>query len=208
MQALSSSFNCNRRYPHRGFSRAASTNFVRSTSSFFRLAYLWLDSATPISSQIRRWLTRKCFHNQCTSTLRSTSSTRFFLSPLSACPCPGSDPPPTSSTARSHPPAAAAAALLPPSSRRTSPSTHTPCASILPTPAPLPPRSSQPPSVSTPQSSPLRYTSSSPCLLLSPICDIHIHLCADFGEQVTTSPVGGSHTAVDLSSSYECPPLT
>jgi hypothetical protein len=96
---FSSSFNRNRRYPHRGFSRAASTNFARSTSSFFRLTYRWLDSATPISSQIRRWLTRKCFHNQCASSLRSTSSTRFFQSPLSACLYLNSNPPPASSTA-------------------------------------------------------------------------------------------------------------
>src|SRR5579872_1530120 len=181
---FASSLTCSLRYPHRGFSRAASTNFSRNTSSFFRLAYRWLDSATPISSQIRRWLTRKCFHSQCTSTLRSTSSTRFFLSPLSACPYLNSNPPPASSIARFHLPVAPAAALLPHSSPRTSPSTHTPCASILPAPAPLPPRFFPPPSASVPQSSPLRYTSSSPCSLLQTICDIHIHRCADFGEQV------------------------
>src|SRR6266436_680342 len=179
-------FTCNRRYPHFGFSRAAAISPSRNASSFRRLTYRWLDSATFNSSQIRRWLTRNFPHSQRTSSLRSTSSTRFFRSPLSASPCPGSNPPPASSAARSHPPAVLAAAPLPHSSRHTSPSTHTPCASTLPAPAPLPPRSSLPPSVSTLQSSPLRYTSSSPCLLLpnSATCDFHIHPCAENGEQV------------------------
>src|SRR6266436_4946621 len=179
-------FTCSRRYPHFGFSRAAAISPSRNASSFRRLTYRWLDSATFNSSQIRRWLTRNFPHSQRASSLRSTSSTRFFQSPLSASPCPDSDPPPASSAARSHPPAVLAAAPLPHSSRHTSPSTHTPCASTLPAPAPLPPRSSLPPSVSTLQSSPLRYTSSSPCLLLpnSATCNFHIHPCADFGEQV------------------------
>src|SRR5229473_506587 len=183
---FASSFNCSRRYPQRGFSRAASTSRSRSASSFLRPTYRQLDSATPISPQMRRWLTRKCFHSQCTSSRRSTSSTRFFRSPLSACPCPGSDPPPVSSAADFHPPAVAASAPLLRSSLRTWPSTHTPCASTPPTPALPPPRFSPPPSASVHQSSPLRYTSSSPCFLLSAKCDIHIHLCADFGEQVKT----------------------
>src|SRR5205823_15128870 len=74
----------------------------------------------------------------------------------------------------------------PPPPRHTSPSTHTPCASTLPAPAPLPPRSALPPSASAPQSSPLRYTSSSSCLLLpnSATYDFHVHPCAENGEQV------------------------
>src|ERR1043166_1170419 len=163
---FSSSFNCKRRYPHFGFSRAASSKLARNSSSFLRLAYRWLDSATFHSSQIRRWLTRNLLHSQRTSSLRSTSSTRFFQSPLSASPCPDSNPPPVSSAARFHLPAVAAAALPPPSSRRTWPSTRRRCASILPAPAPPPPRSCPLPSASTPRSSPLRYTSSSPCLHL------------------------------------------
>jgi TonB-like protein len=98
--------------------RAASTSRSRNASSFLRLTYRWLDSATPISSQIRRWLTRKCALSQCTSSRRSTSSTRFVRSPLSACPCPGSDPPPASSSADFHPPTAAAAAPPPASQPR------------------------------------------------------------------------------------------
>ena len=66
----------------------------------------------------------------------------------------------------------------------TSPSTHRPCACSLPVPAPPPPHFSPLPSALVPRSSPLRYTSPSPCLPLSAKCDIHIHLCADFGEQV------------------------
>src|SRR6266403_1636364 len=110
---FASSFNCNLRYPQRGFSRAASTSRSCSALSFLRLTYRWLDSATPISPQMRRWLTKKCFHSQCTSSRCSTSSTRFFPSPPSACPCPGSDPQPASSTVRSHPRVAAIAAPLP-----------------------------------------------------------------------------------------------
>src|SRR5229473_3187608 len=181
---FASSFNCNRRYPHRGFSRAASTSRSRSVSSFLQLTYRQLDSATPISPQIRRWLTRKCFHSQCTSSRRSTSSTRFFQSPPSACPCPSSDPPPISSISRSHPPVASAAALRPRSSPRTWPSTRTRCACSRLVPAPPPPHYAPPPSVSTPQSSPLRYTSSSPCLPLLPHSrksENHISLCAELG---------------------------
>jgi len=149
---------CSRRYPQRGFSRAASTSRSRSASSFLRLTYRWLDSDTPISSQIRRWLTRKCFHSQCTSSRRATSSIRFFQSPPSACPCLGSDLPPASSTAGFHLPAVAAAAPPPRSSRRTSLSTPTRCACSLPAPAPPPRRYVPLPSASAPQSSPLRYT--------------------------------------------------
>src|SRR5207249_7193975 len=183
---FASNFTCNRRYPHFGFSLAAAISPSRNASSFRLLTYRWLDSATPISSQIRRWLTRNFPHSQRTSSLRSTSSTRFFRSPLSASPCPGSNPPPASSAARSRLPTAVTAALLPHSSRHTSPSTHTPCASTLPARAPLPPRSALPPSASAPQSSPLRYTSSSSCLLLpnSATYDFHIHPCAENGEQV------------------------
>src|SRR6266478_8254318 len=181
---FSSSFNCNRRYPHRGFSRAASTSRSRSASSFLRLTYRWLDSATPSSSQIRRWLTRNFPHSQRTSSLRSTSSTRFFQSPPSACPCPDSDPPLASSTAGSHPPAAAAAALRRRSFPRTSPSTRTRCACSPPVPAPPPPRCAPLPSASAPQSSLLHCTSSSPYLPLSANPENHIHFCADFGVQV------------------------
>src|ERR1043166_5554693 len=172
-----------------------STSFVRNTSSFLRFTYRWLDSATFNRSQIRRWLTRNLLHSQRTSSLRSTSSTRFFQSPLSASPCPDSNPPPASSAARFHLPAVAAAALLPRSSRRTWPSTRRRCASILPAPAPPPPRSCPLPSASTPRSSPLRYTSSSPCLHLhtstgpATKAENHIPLCAENGGKVT--PIGG-----------------
>src|SRR5581483_11067250 len=64
---FASSFNRNLRYPHFGSSRAASTKLVRNSSSFRRLTYRQLDSATPISSQIRRWLTRKWLHSQRTA---------------------------------------------------------------------------------------------------------------------------------------------
>src|SRR6266478_1582387 len=45
---FSSSFNCNRRYPHRGFSRAASTSRSRSASVF-----LLTPSSRPTSAALR-----------------------------------------------------------------------------------------------------------------------------------------------------------
>jgi hypothetical protein len=172
---------------------AASTSRSRSASSFLRLTYRWPDSATPIRSQIRRWLTTKCFHSQCASSRRSTSSTRFFQSPLSACPCPGSDPPPASLTARSHPPAVAASAPRPRLSPRTSPSTHTPYASTLPTPVLPPPRFSPPPSALALRSSPLRYTSSSTSLLFlrTPQNAKIIYPCARILGSRSAAPGGG-----------------
>ena len=46
-------------------------------------------TASTISPQTRRWLTRKWSHSQRASLRRSTSSSRFFRSPLSACLYPG-----------------------------------------------------------------------------------------------------------------------
>ncbi len=43
-----------------------------------RFTYRWLDSATSISSQIRRWLTRNLLRGQRTSALCSTRSSGFF----------------------------------------------------------------------------------------------------------------------------------
>src|SRR5262249_5012932 len=70
---------------------------------------------------------------------------------------------------------------------RTSLSRHKWCASTRPPPALLLPPIAPPPVASALQSSPLRYTSCSPCPYLPPFRLFHIHLCAEGREQVTLS---------------------